>query len=209
MQLMRTIFLCTLLMAFGSSEVIGEPLAKRSILVLPPINNSLDTEATRYVLSALMNPLAERGYYVFPLYTVRMLFEREELSEPSEIHSIAPSLLYEMFGADLVLYTIINQWDSGSEHEISISVYLRDKVGDLVWSKQHAGSFSSGSNNIPFVQGSLDNATDTAFFGYQFTGMVHGMLVIREIFGNTSMWGTYKVEPTDSKFPVGPYFISR
>ncbi len=38
-----------------------------SILLLPPVNNSPDMKATYGFLSTATEPLAEGGYYVFPL----------------------------------------------------------------------------------------------------------------------------------------------
>jgi hypothetical protein len=42
----------------------------RSILVVPVINKSVDVNAPDYFLSTIAQPLAERGYYVFPLNMV-------------------------------------------------------------------------------------------------------------------------------------------
>ena len=42
----------------------------RSILVLPPLNNSPDVRATYSYLSTVTQPLAEAGYYVFPVALV-------------------------------------------------------------------------------------------------------------------------------------------
>ena len=39
----------------------------RSILVLPPLNNTPDVQASYSVLSYATVPLAEAGYYVFPV----------------------------------------------------------------------------------------------------------------------------------------------
>ena len=42
----------------------------RSILVLPPLNNSLEPVAPYIYLSTVTRPLAERGYYVFPVAVI-------------------------------------------------------------------------------------------------------------------------------------------
>ena len=39
----------------------------RSILVLPPLNESAEVLAPYSFLSTITRPLAERGYYVFPV----------------------------------------------------------------------------------------------------------------------------------------------
>ena len=48
----------------------------RSILVLPPLNESPEVEATYSVLSTMTNPLAESGYYVVPVTLVDETFKR-------------------------------------------------------------------------------------------------------------------------------------
>ena len=42
----------------------------RSILVVPAVNRSVDVGAPDYLLSTIARPLAERGYYVFPVHLV-------------------------------------------------------------------------------------------------------------------------------------------
>ena len=51
--------------------------APRSILVVPTINKSLDVDAPNYVLAALPVPIAEKGYYVFPVNTTKYVLEQE------------------------------------------------------------------------------------------------------------------------------------
>ncbi|ELU03472.1 hypothetical protein CAPTEDRAFT_214153, partial [Capitella teleta] len=46
-------------------------------------------------------PLAEKGYYVFPVNTVKTVLEGED-----------PVRLGNMFGADAILYVTINEWDA-------------------------------------------------------------------------------------------------
>jgi hypothetical protein len=53
----------------------------RSILVLPPLNESTAVEATYGYLSTVSRPLAERGYYVFPIEVVDRFLEGERLTE--------------------------------------------------------------------------------------------------------------------------------
>ena len=49
--------------------------APRSILVVPTINKSLDVDAPNYVLAALPVPIANKGYYVFPVNTTKYVLE--------------------------------------------------------------------------------------------------------------------------------------
>ncbi len=60
----------------------------RSILVVPVVNKSLDVDAPSYVLSTLPIPLAEKGYYVFPVNTTKVILEQEGYYEGERIHQL-------------------------------------------------------------------------------------------------------------------------
>ncbi|MGH6803061.1 MAG: GNA1162 family protein, partial [Methyloceanibacter sp.] len=84
----------------------------RSILVVPTVNRSLDVDAPNYVLSTLPVPLAEKGYYVFPVNTAKFVLEQEGLYEGERIHQQPAAALARLFHADAVLYVTINRWDA-------------------------------------------------------------------------------------------------
>lgn len=84
----------------------------RSILVVPVINRSVDVNAPDYFLSTIARPLAERGYYVFPLNMVKSVMADDGLSDANLVHSGDPRRLGELFGADAVMYISIERWDA-------------------------------------------------------------------------------------------------
>lgn len=86
--------------------------APRSILVVPVVNKSLDVDAPNYVLSTLPVPIAEKGYYVFPVNTTKVVLEQEGFYEGERIHEQPASTLAKLFGSDAVLYVTINRWDA-------------------------------------------------------------------------------------------------
>jgi hypothetical protein len=75
----------------------------RSILVLPPLNNSPDVNASYSVLSLLTYPLAESGYYVLPVALVDSTFKQNGLTVAGDIHQVPPAKLRDIFGADAAL----------------------------------------------------------------------------------------------------------
>ncbi|XYJ12408.1 DUF799 domain-containing protein [Telluria sp. B2] len=89
-----------------------EAAKPRSILVVPAANKSVDVDAPNYLLTTLTVPLAEKGFYVFPVHTVKTVLEQEGMYEGDQIHQQPPEQLARMFGADAVLYVTINQWDA-------------------------------------------------------------------------------------------------
>src|SRR5512143_3001912 len=88
----------------------------RSILVLPPLNNSPDIRATYSFLSTVTKPLAEAGYYVFPVALVDQTFKENGLPNPGEMHQVPFEKLREIFGADATLYITVTQY--GSSYQI-------------------------------------------------------------------------------------------
>lgn len=81
-----------------------------SILVVPIVNHSVEVDAPHYVLSTLTRVIAEKGYYVFPVNTVKTVLEFEGLYEPAEVHAQDTNELAELFGADAVLFVEIHEW---------------------------------------------------------------------------------------------------
>jgi hypothetical protein len=84
----------------------------RSILVVPVINKSVDVNAPDYFLATIATPLAERGYYVFPVNMVKSVLSDDGLSDANLVHSGDPRRLGELFGADAVMYISIDRWDA-------------------------------------------------------------------------------------------------
>ena len=84
----------------------------QSILVVPVVNNTLNVDAPNYMLSTLSVPLAERGYYVYPVNTVKVILEQEGFYEAEQIHGASSASLAEMFNAEAILYVTIQRWDA-------------------------------------------------------------------------------------------------
>ena len=75
------------------------------MLVLPPLNETPEVDASYGVLSQVTLPLAEAGYYVVPVSLMDETFRQNGLGSPAEIHEVSPRKLREIFGADAVVYT--------------------------------------------------------------------------------------------------------
>jgi hypothetical protein len=84
----------------------------RSILVVPVTNKSVDVNAPDYFLATIAEPLAERGYYVFPVNMVKSVLSDDGLSDANLVHAGDPHRLGELFGADAVMYISIERWDA-------------------------------------------------------------------------------------------------
>ncbi len=84
----------------------------RSILVVPVLNNSPEVGATEYFLATVTVPLAERGYYVFPVNLTNKLLADVGLSDAGLVHAADTTRLGKLFGADAVLYVTITHWEA-------------------------------------------------------------------------------------------------
>ena len=131
--------------------------APRSILVVPVINKSVDVNAPDYFLATIATPLAERGYYVFPVNMVKSVLSDDGLSDANLVHSGDPRRLGELFGADTVMYISIERWDARyavltTAVTVELSYSLKSAhTGQELWSNQqrvvyqpHAGGGGLG-----------------------------------------------------------------
>jgi hypothetical protein len=111
----------------------------RSILVLPPVNETSDVGATYGMLSQMTQPLAEAGYYVVPVAVMDETFKQNGLTNAAEIQNVSAAKLREIFGADAALYTKVSQYGSvyqvvDSTTIVSASAKLVDlRTGDVLW----------------------------------------------------------------------------
>jgi hypothetical protein len=126
--------------------------APRSILVVPTINKSLDVEAPNYVLSALPVPIAEKGYYVFPVNTAKYVLEQEGFYEGERIHEYPTATLAKLFSADAVLYVSINRWDAQyafitTTVTVEFDYRLVSKDGTEIWKESKRMQYQPQNNN--------------------------------------------------------------
>lgn len=126
--------------------------APRSILVVPTINRSLDVDAPNYVLAALPIPIAERGYYVFPVNTTKFVLEQEGFYEGERIHQQPPESLAKLFGSDAVLYVAIKQWDAKyavftTVVTVEFDYRLVSKDGVELWKESQRMQYQPQNNN--------------------------------------------------------------
>lgn len=135
-----------------------------SILVLPPLNNSPDVKATYSVMSRTTVPLAESGYYVFPVTLVDETFKQNGLTAAADIHSLPNGKLREIFGADAGLYIEIKQYGTSyyvisSETRVTADAKLIDlRSGKTLWAGSATASSAEGDSGSGGLVGMLVQA---------------------------------------------------
>lgn len=128
----------------------------RSVVVLPPLNHTADVGASDAFVATISRPLAERGYYVFPVAIVDHLMKENGVPTPGDMRQVPLRKLGEVFGADAVLYIDIFSWETryvvlDSSTVVNLSYRLVDiQTGaDLwFWKQTVADSSSAGQSNL-------------------------------------------------------------
>ena len=124
-----------------------------SILVLPPLNKTVDVRASYSVMSTVTAPLAESGYYVFPVAVVDQTFKENGLDNPDEMHQAPLAKLREIFGADAVLYVTVETYGTkylviDSTTAVSATGKLVDaRTGTLLWQGKATASDAENRQN--------------------------------------------------------------
>lgn len=176
----------------------------RSVLVLPPINESTDTRGTYGYLSTVTRPLAEMGYYVYPVVVVDQFMKENGLPTAGEMQQVPLGKIKEVFGADAVLYITLKQY--GSKYQIITSTTIVSAEGKLVdvrtgltlWEGTASVQQSSSSGNViadlivAAVDQVINSSTDQA---HVMSGQVNTQLLVTKDHG--LLYGPYF--PEDKK----------
>lgn len=136
----------------------------RSILILPPVNESPDVKATYSMLSQMTFPLAESGYYVLPVALVDETFKQNGLTVASDIQSLPTKKLRDIFGADAALYVTITQYGTtyaviDSVTAVTAKAKLVDlKTAEVLWEGSATANNNQNNNSGGGIAGMLISA---------------------------------------------------
>lgn len=152
-----------------------------SMLVLPPVNQSADVNATAAVLATATAPLAEAGYYVMPVSLVYETFHQNGLTVAEDMHAVPVAKLRQIFGADAAVYLTVTEYGTkyqvvGSDTRVAVVGKIVDlRSGVVIWegkavaSSQEAQGGSQGGVIGMLVKALVDqvvNTTSDASFNY-------------------------------------------
>ncbi|PXW21366.1 DUF799 domain-containing protein [Pantoea sp. JKS000250] len=177
-----------------------------SILVLPAANTSPDINAAHSLNSLVTRPLAEAGYYVFPVAVVEETFQQNGLTSASDAQAVSAKRLNEIFHADSALYISISDYSSSyrvidSVTTVTAKARLVDlRSGKEIWQgTATATDNDQGNNNNNGVIGILvsaaikqisDNVTDKA---HTVAGLTSNRLLSQNEQGGLLTGPRYKV----------------
>jgi hypothetical protein len=129
----------------------------RSILVVPAVNDTTEVSASSVFMTTITLPLAERGYYVFPVYLTDVILKDFGLAEAGHIQQIPTTRFYDLFGADAVLFVTIKDWSTkylvvSSSVDVEIEYVLKDtRTSQILWQNSVKQSHGSGVSVNPIT----------------------------------------------------------
>jgi hypothetical protein len=206
MMRLKRIFLLINVVLLSACSIKGHDFSAlkesnpKSILVIPPMNNTVEVNAPYTLISSISRPLAEQGYYVFPVSVIDTLFKENGLPTTAEMNSIPLEKIREIINPDAVLYINIKRW--GQEYQIisSKSVVSSDwrlvdaKNGQILW-KGRAQAVQSSDNNGGGLAGALVGALIDQIAGSIVDHTPELSKAANEALINNRQWG----------LPPGPY----
>lgn len=123
----------------------------RSILILPPISNSTDVRATYSYLSTVTMPVAEKGFYVFPVAIIDQMMKENGMPSANEMHQASVKKIREIINPDAVLYLTLESYGTSfvivdSQTTVTVSGKLISALtGEIIW--EGRASADDGSDN--------------------------------------------------------------
>lgn len=175
-----------------------------SILVVPPVNRSVDAMAGEYLSTTIARPLANRGYYVFPVNLVRRVLEEDGLPDPDMVHAADPTHVGQLFGADSVLYITIEKWTAkylvvNTSVEVDISYKLKETAtGTTIWEHRQIAQYQTNQGGGGSVAGLIIQAVAAAIAKAKpdYIGLARQ--------ANRAAFST-----PEQGLPAGPHFVQR
>lgn len=148
-----------------------------TLLVLPPVNKSVDVTATAAVWAQATRPLAEAGYYVLPITVVDEMFKQNGVDSAHSAAEVPIAKLREVFGADAAVYLEIRDYGTKymlieSTTKVSLATRIVDlRSGALLWdgTAMARSSSSSGGGGIAgmlagaIITQVINDSTDAAY----------------------------------------------
>jgi hypothetical protein len=152
----------------------------KSIVVLPPVNETPEVKATMGVMTSTIAPLAEAGYYVLPVSVVAETFKQNGMTQPEDIHALPVTKLHEIFGADAALYMHVKRYGTTymvirSDTTVVVDAKLVDlRSGATLWTgtasassaEQNSGGGGLAGALIGAVVNQIVNTASDAGFTY-------------------------------------------
>ena len=140
----------------------------RSVLILPPANQTTAAQASELYYTSLAVPLTQAGFYVFPALVTQGIMQGEGIIDGAQLDNVPLSRFYERFGADMVLRTTLTQWDTSYvvlTGSVTVAVefeLVSTHTEEVLWRFRDRRVANTGSGNASFLGMVLETALNTA-----------------------------------------------
>lgn len=122
-----------------------------SILIMPPINRTVNVELKQIFYTTLAMPLAEKGYYVISPFTSLDLLKSNSAYDSELFIQEDLSQFRKIFGTDAILFTIINEYSKSAiagNVTVNVDYIIRSaKTNKTLFHHQGEISFDSSFYN--------------------------------------------------------------
>lgn len=138
-----------------------------TVLLMPPINRSTNVEAKEFFHSTLNKPLDNAGYYVIPPFLSMAILKKESAYDSEMFMDGSLKKFGEVFGADVVLFTIINKWDKSalfSKVDVNVQYVIKStKTNEILYDRTaditYDTSVSTGFALLDIAASAISTAT--------------------------------------------------
>ncbi|MDE6121825.1 MAG: DUF799 domain-containing protein [Duncaniella dubosii] len=112
----------------------------KTIVVMPPINETNFTEAKDYFYTTMYIPLCEKGYYVFSPFMVMEMFQEEGAYDSEMFLTSNLSQFRNVLGCDAVMFTKIKTWEKkalNGQIKVGVEYILRSaKTAETLYQRE-------------------------------------------------------------------------
>ena len=144
-----------------------------SILVLPAVNESTAADAPELYSSTIAQPLANAGYYVFPIEITNAVLAAEGIQDGAQLRDVPAQKFGSMFGTDSVLYVTVTKWDTAYYvigGHVTVGMQFRlvsTSTGESLWAYNYQKQLdTSGDPNAGLLVAIIATAISTAAQDY-------------------------------------------
>ena len=149
----------------------------KSLLIMPPMNLTTAADAKDYYATTIEMPMAFQGFYVFPYQLTSEVLKQQGIYDSELVYDMPLGKFQEYFGADAVLFTKIQKWDTSyavvaSSLTVSIDAEIKStKTSEILW--QYTGTVvvdltggNSGGGLAGLIASAIVTAINTAAADY-------------------------------------------
>lgn len=140
--------LVILLLLIGSCATIPKnfgpgKIMPNTILVVPPMNNTVDMSAPDVVWPMVHNIIIRKGYNAPPIEEVKNTLKEHDIHYAGEINIFTPQELGKMFNANAILYTTITDWSTTwllvyASQTVGLQFVLKSaEDGSILWENHY------------------------------------------------------------------------